>query len=173
MRLRDSQFIKVTFILIIAVFTIAGCSGRLLTYKGDKVTQKDLMVLLKDGNQQGVWKTNELAIKYQYQMSPESFIIAGTTELVGGLAMGFRWITRLSVYLLFLDNHGTVIENTLVYSSGNHHSTDTDTIPMVFETTIPIPEGARAISFAYEGELMGAGTLDRTTYNIWSSPSRR
>jgi hypothetical protein len=163
MHFRDNRFIKI-FVLMIAAFSLAGCSGRLLTYKGDKVTQKNLMVLLKDGNQQGQWKTSELAITYQYQKSPETLKIDGTTELVGGFAIGFRWITRLAVYLLFLDNQGIVIENVLIYSLGGRLATDT--IPMVFESTMPIPEGARTISFAYEGEL------DRD-YDIWFSPSRK
>jgi len=162
MHLRDNRFIKATF-LMIAVFTLAGCSGRLVTYQGDKVTQKNLLVLLKDGNQQGVWKTNELAITYQYQMTPEALKITGTTDLVGGFALGFRWITRLAVYLLFLDNQGIVIENVLIYALGNHHATDS--IPMAFEKTMPIPEGARTISFAYDGVLDGE-------YDIWFSPSR-
>jgi len=167
MHLRDKRFIKATFFLMIAAFTLAGCSGRLFTYKGDKITQKNLMVLLKDGDQKGVWKTNELAITYQYQMTPETLKIAGTTELVGGLAVGFNWIQRLAVDLLFLDNQGIVIENALVYSPGSHRSIDN--IPMDFEKTIPIPEGARAISFAYEGELTGSGG----GYSIWFSPSRQ
>ena len=156
---------------MIAAFTLAGCSGRLLTYKGDKVTQKNLMALLKDGNQQGVWKTNELAIIYQYQMTPETLKISGTTELLGGFGIGFSWIKQLAVYLLFLDNQGIVIENALILSEGNYR--EIDTIPMVFEKTIPIPESARTISFAYDGELAGAGTLDRTSYGIWFSPSRK
>ena len=32
---------------------------------------------------------------------------------------------------------------------------------MVFEKTIPIPEGARTISFAYDGELTGSGAEDQ------------
>jgi len=171
MQLRDNQFIKTTFILMIAAVTIAGCSGGLFTYKGAQVTQESLMAQLKDGNQQGVWKTNELAITYQYQMTPEILKIAGTTELLGGFAIGFSWIKHLAVNLLFLDNQGIVIENALIYSAGNHRSIDT--IPMDFEKTIPIPEGARTISFAYEGELRGSGTEDQTAYNIWFSPSRQ
>jgi hypothetical protein len=171
MHLRENRFIKTTLFLMMAAFIIAGCGGKLFTYKGDKVTQKNFMVLLKDGDQQGVWKTNELAITYQYQMTPETLKIVGTTELLGGFAIGFSWIKYLAVYLLFLDDQGIVIENALIYSAGNHRPIDT--IPMAFEKTIPIPEGARTISFAYEGELTGSGTEDQTAYNIWFSPSRR
>ena len=168
--LRGVRFITVTFLLMIAVFTIAGCGGRLFTYKGDKVTQPNLMVQLMDGNQQGEWKTNELAIKYQYRMTPETLMFAGTTELVGGFATGFTNITHLAVYLLFLDNQGIVIENVLIYAGQNNISLH---IPMDFERTIPIPDRAQAISFAYDGELAVSGRDGGAAYNIWLSPSRQ
>ena len=171
MRLRNNQFMKATFFLLIAVFTIAACGGKLFTFKGGKITQKNLMFLLQDGNQQGVWKTNELAIKYQYQLTSETLKIAGTTELLGGFATGFSWIKHFAVYLLFLDGQGIVVENILIYSAGSYRSIDT--IPMEFEKTIPVPEGTRTISFAYDGELTEAGADDHASYSIWFSPSRR
>jgi hypothetical protein len=170
MRLRDSQFIKATVVLLVAAFTTAGCGGRLFTYKGDKITQQNLMVQLQDGNQQGEWKTNELAIKYQYQMTPETMNISGTVELLGGFAIGFSQIGRLAVYLLFLDDQGIVIENDLIYSVGNHHSINMT--PMLFEKSIPIPAGVRAMSFAYDGVLVDPGDEDSTAYSIGFSPSR-
>ena len=168
--LKGVRFIKAVFLLGIAAVIISGCGGRLFTYKGDKVTQQNLMVVLKDGNQQGEWKTNELAIKYQYQMTPETLKIAGTIELVGGFATGFSYITHLAVYLLFLDNQGIVIENALIYAGENNISIP---IPMGFERTIPIPEGAQTISFAYDGELADSGQDGGAAYNIWLSPSRQ
>jgi hypothetical protein len=170
MHLRINPFIKASLILMIAAFAIAGCGGRLFTYKGDKVTQQNLKIPLKDGNQQGEWNTNELAIKYQYRMMPETLNIAGTTELLGGFATGFSQIGRLSVYLLFLDNQGIVIENALIYSAGNHQSSNM--IPMAFKRTIPVPEGASMISFAYDGVLVDPGEVT-TAYSIGFSPSRQ
>lgn len=157
-------------ILMIAAFTIAGCGGRLFSFKGTTISQQNLIVQLEDGNQQGEWKTNELAIKYQYRMTPETLNIAGTTELLGGFATGFSQIERLALYLLFLDNHGIVIENALIYSAGNRQPSKI--YPMAFERTIPIPEGARTISFTYDGVLVDPGD-DATAYSIGFSPSRR
>jgi hypothetical protein len=171
MHLKGNQFIKVAFLLVITAFTITGCGGSLFTFNGYKVTQQNLTVQLEDGNQQGEWKTNELAIKYQYQMMPETLKIAGTTELLGGFATGFSQIGRLAVYLLFLDNQGIVIENSLIYSAGNHQSSNM--FPMAFERTIPIPEGTRTISFAYDGVLVDPGDDGATSYSIGFSPSRQ
>jgi hypothetical protein len=144
MSLRSNRFMKLAFLLMILSFTIVGCGGGLFTYNGYKVTQKDLIVQLEDGNQQGEWKTNEIAIKYQYQMTPENLKIDGTIELIGG----FRYFSHLAVYLLFLDNQGVVIENSLIYSGENDHPIVK--IPMDIEKTIPIPGGAQTISFAYD-----------------------
>ncbi len=163
---RDCRYIKATIFIMIATSIVSACSPRLFTYRGSKVTQKNLMVLLKDGDQKGVWKTNELAIKYQYQMTPETLEIAGTTELLGGFAIGFEQIQRLAIYLLFLDNQGIVIENAPVYLTANYRNINT--IPMDFKKTIPIPDGTRTISFAYDGELTGLGG----GYSIGFSPSR-
>jgi hypothetical protein len=162
---RDFRYLKATICILITAGIFSACSHSLFTYKGDKVTQKNFMVLLKDGDQKGVWKTNELAIKYQYQMTPEALHIAGTTELLGGFSTGFDQIQRLAVYLLFLDNQGIVIESALVYLTANYRMINP--IPMNFEKTIPVPEGARTISFAYDGELTG-----RSGYSIGFSPSR-
>lgn len=163
---RDFRYLKAIICVVITAGIVSACSPSLFTYKGGKITQKNFMVLLKDGDQKGVWKTDELAIKYQYQMTPEALHIAGTTELLGGLSTGFDQIQRLAVYLLFLDNQGIVIENTLVYLTANYRMMNP--IPMNFEKTIPIPEGARTISFAYDGELTGLGG----GYSIGFSPSR-
>jgi hypothetical protein len=152
---RDFRYIKAIICIMITACMVSACSPELFTYKGDKITQKNLKALLKEGDQNGVWKTNELSITYQYQMTPETLKISGTTELLGGLATGFDQIKQLAVYLLFLDNQGVVIESALVYSTANNRTVDE--IPMVFEKSIPIPDGARTISFVYNGELTGLG----------------
>jgi hypothetical protein len=165
--LRGVRLMKRVFWLMIAAFTLAGCEGGMVTYKGDKIPQQNFMVRLQDGNQQGEWKTNELAIKYQYLVTPETLKITGTVELVGGFAIGFNYINHLAVNLLFLDNQGNVIKSSLVYAGSNNLSIP---IPMPFERIIPIPEGAQQISFSYDGELIDA-THDRTSYSIWFSPT--
>ena len=96
-------------------------------------------------------------------MTPETLKITGTNALVGGFAIGPNIVHRLAVYLLFLDNQGIVIENVLVYA-GDY--VGVIPLPMEFERTIPMPEGARMISFAYDGVVPGE-------YTIGFSPSRQ
>jgi hypothetical protein len=141
---KDRQFIKGFFIVMIAAIFLAGCSGNLFSYKGSKITQESLMVRLQDGNQQGVWRSNELAIMYRYQMSSQVLKLSGTAELAGGN----KYFSHIAVYLLALDDQGVIMADTLIYSGEN--SRRMIMIPMDFEKTIPLPEGAMAISFAYD-----------------------
>jgi hypothetical protein len=165
--LRGVRFMKAVLVPMIAAFTIAGCGGSTVTYTGDRVTQQNYMIQLQDGDQQGEWKTNEVAIKFQSRTTPEILKIDGTVELVGGFAIGFNYINNFSVNLLFLDAQGNVIGNSLIYAGNTNLSIP---IPMRFERSIPVPGGARQISFAYNGELIDSNVRDRTSYSIWFSP---
>jgi hypothetical protein len=170
MHLKDTIFTKTTLFIFFAIFFIAGCGGRLATHNKDKVTQKNYMRMLQNGDQEGEWRTNELAIIYKYKMTPESLDISGTAELLGGLYSGFGLIDRLEVYLLFLDSQGVVMENVALSSFGR---LATGSIPMVFESNLPIPEGARTITFAYEGVLKGVSSMSQTTYEMNFYPYKR
>ncbi|MBI5593358.1 MAG: hypothetical protein HY881_23120 [Deltaproteobacteria bacterium] len=162
------RFMQVFFLIMVAVVSFNGCNGRLFSYKGVTITQKNRMVQLQQGDHQGIWKTNELELNYHYQMLPETLNISGTVNLVGGFATGFSSVDRLVVQLLFLNNQGTVIENFIVYSANNYHSINY--IPMIFDRTIPIPAETHAISFTYDGMLSDGGGDGPTGISIWNFP---
>lgn len=156
--------------VILAVVALTGCSSKFFTYKGATLTQENYIVELEQGEQQGVWKTNELAINYRYHLTPESLKISGVVNLIGGFAIGFNSVDRLVVQLLFSDNQGVVIDNVNIYAADHRHSIQF--IPMSFEAVVPVPPNTTAISFAYDGRLSdGAGTLEGTSVDIWYFPS--
>jgi len=142
-------------LIMAAAIALSGCNGRLFSYKGATITDQNNMIQLEQGDRQGIWNTNELALNYHYTVSSETLRISGNVNLIGGFATGFSSVDRLVVYLLFLDNQGTVIDNVIMYSADYHHSTRY--IPMNFDTTIPIPAGTHAMSFIYDGTLSDSG----------------
>ncbi len=159
---------KMVCLTLIALVALTGCNSRLFSYKGATITQPDHMIQLQQGEQQGVWKTNELALNYRYQMMPETLKISGTVNLIGGFYYGFSAVDHLIVQLLFLDNQGTVLDNVNMYCADNHHPIHL--VPMDFDETIQIPAGARAIAFAYDGVLVDGGGDDSTSVTIWNFP---
>jgi hypothetical protein len=160
-----------SLMIIIAIIGVTGCGGKFTVEKGDKVSRKNFLIPIKDGKQQGEWKTNELSIAYEYEIASKTMGIAGTVQLLGGFSIGFQWITGLQAHLLLLDEQGFVMEIIPVYSSGLRRTSDSRA--MVFESKIPIPESVRTFSFAYEGELKGAGALDSSTFSIQFSPVKK
>jgi hypothetical protein len=168
MKTNNYGLLQKSFLIMVSVVALTGCNGRFFSYKGATITHQDYMIQLQQGNQQGIWETNELSLNYHYQMSPDTLKIFGTVSLIGGFATGFSSVDRLIVQLLFLNNQGTVIDDVIMYSADNHHSTKY--IPMNFDRTIPIPAGTRSISFAYDGELSDGNGDDSTRVSIGNFP---
>jgi len=163
------RFLQKSFLIVIAAIVFTGCNGSFLSYKGATITHQNHMIKLQEGDQQGIWKTNELSLKYHYQITPETLKISGDVNLAGGFLHGFSTIDRLVVQLLFLNNQGTVIDNVILYSAENHRPIDLT--PMSFDKTIPISQETQAISFTYDGVLFdGGGSDDSTSVNIWNFP---
>jgi hypothetical protein len=162
------NYYKNIFILC-AVISLSGCSGTFLSYKGKVITQENNIIDLKQGDQQGIWKTNELSIIYHYQLVNGSVKISGEVDLLGGLQTGFNAVDHLIVQLLILNDNSTVINNVNIYSADHFHSTKY--IPMLFDATISIPSDAKSISFTYDGRLSdGAGVDEGTSYDFWYFP---
>lgn len=156
-----------TAICIIAALVLNACGGRLFTYKGDTVTRKNMKVTLQDGEQKGEWKTDELAVFYHYEKTSDTLKMSGNVALLAG-ATAFNIVKQLSVYLLFLDANGMVLDDPQIFSSGNFQ--DYSMLSRTFNKSLTIPQGTQSISFAYTGELFNSGTGGQTSYSIWNSP---
>lgn len=155
-------------LILLAVLSGSGCAGKFIGEKGDRVIRKNYLILLKDGKQQGEWKTNELTIFYQYETVANVVNISGNVKLKVGFSSGFRWITHLDTHLLLIDDQGRILEIVPVLSTGIQQVSDE--LPMKFESNVPLPEGTHTLSFAYEGEMKGAGAMDSTTFDIRFTP---
>ena len=150
-----------------AVLALAGCNGSLYSGRGAKITQPENLIHLQEGNQQGIWKTNELALNYRYQTASEELKISGAVNLLDGAANCCNSVKRLIVRLVFLDAQETVINSVVLYSADSYHPINL--IPMNFEGIFPIPPGTAAISFGYNGELGGSGGSSGN-FSLWYSP---
>lgn len=130
------------------------------------MTQLNNVFDLTEGDQQGVWKTNDLSISYRYQFVNGMLKISGEVALLGGLVTGFNAVDHLVVQLLLLDNDHTVINNVNIYVADHFHSTKY--IPMKFDAAVPVLPGVKSISFTYDGRVSdGAGVDEGTNYDFW------
>ena len=144
MHSRNQQFVKWLVVVLFSAGYLAGCGGNVFSYKGKKITQDALMVRLQDGDQQGVWRKNEMEIAYRYHNTSQTLKLSGTPALI----TGNKYYNHLVIYGLFLDEHGTVLEDFLLYTGENSRRVVPP--PMDFDKTLPIPQGAMAVSFVYD-----------------------
>ena len=85
MNIKIYRFLKLSFLIMVAAVILAGCSGRYFTYKDAAITQIDYVTQLQQGDKQGIWKTNELALNYKYHITPETLWLYGAVNLVAVL----------------------------------------------------------------------------------------
>jgi len=147
-----------------ALMMLTGCIGTLFSYKGAVVAQKKNRFAFQEGEQQAEWKTNELGLTYQYQKTDGTLKISGTIKPLGGLEFGFTIARSVVFNILFLDKQGTVINTSILFSTGDNYAI-TD-VPISFVRTIPVPDGTDTYSFAYSGALANSGVNASTTCNI-------
>lgn len=155
------------FWIVIAAVCLCGCNGNLHAPDTTSPPRPRKLVQLQPGNHQGVWKTDELAVKYVYQMTPETLKISGTVELVGGFSLCCNAVKRLVIRVVFFDIQENEIKSEFFYSPSNNHPIQL--LPMNFDRNFSIPAGTSTISFDYDGELISGGQgPGRVT--IWYSP---
>lgn len=155
------------WVMIAVAGMLSGCNGGGYTNKGPTVEPPKNIVQLQSGDRQGIWKTNELAVKYHYQLTAETLKISGTVSLVGGFANCCNTVQRLVIRMVFLDSQESAVGSAILYTAANHHSVDW--IPMNFDNTFTVPPGAVSISFDYDGELIGSAN-GPGRLSIWYSP---
>ena len=76
-----------------------------------KFAAQDRIPLLQGGPNTGSWESSDVSLGYQYVAQPGSFKLN-----IGGSAK--RGYDQLSVWIIFFDKHGKVLEQKSVYNSG-------------------------------------------------------
>ena len=167
-QLRPMRYILAIFSIAIVLTELTGCAGTLFSYRGKVVAEPKNRFAFKEGDQQAIWDTGDLALNYRYQKSADSLKISGTVELSSGMLTNFSTAKYLDINLLFLDKQGTVIQNMLLFSAGDHY--EFTSVRPSFEQTIPVPDGSDSFSFAYNGVLMDGKTMSTEEFTVGYFP---
>jgi hypothetical protein len=127
-----TQAMKKTFytVLVLICIGLLGCSA-----VGKVIPVEKRVQLLETTATQEVFKADGLTVLYSY------IVKDGIMTLNCSAAVRFK-MESFGVRLLFLDVQGTVLEQKLVYSSGDRST----------EKTLDVPPGTVDISFNYSGQ---------------------
>lgn len=151
--------------LLAALLILPGCQSTSSFYFGKQVDPEHV-IPLPGGVENDKWSTFDLTITYSYTEDENIYNVNGQVELSDHYRMNYTSLRRLDVYLLFLDNHSTVLETARLASSYTHDLEAS--IP--FTVRLPIPKNAVAFSFAYDGDAKDSDGKKGSVYSFWHLP---
>lgn len=141
------------------LFLLPGCQSQNISsyYQGLLVNQTESLPLPDKELQNGIWKTYDLLLDYQYQTEGNSLRISGSTVLSDFYQINMTFLRRLDLFLFFLDKDSRVLETAQLLKV---MSSSLDS-PLTFKKTVQIPQATKAIAFGYNGVARNGRDLTR------------
>uniref|UniRef100_A0A7C4MS26 Lipoprotein n=1 Tax=Desulfatirhabdium butyrativorans TaxID=340467 RepID=A0A7C4MS26_9BACT len=146
------------------VALLAGCG--MSSLNDVKPIAKKYRLPLKEDVQEGTWTSKDIQVGYRYRIgAPGTLELSGDLALDNYLITGFTAIDRLTLSVLFLDAEGRILGQKAIYLVAGRQPVDQ---LMRFDRILALPEGAKAFSFSYSGEVSASGDNDgRSNWNFW------
>ena len=157
-----SQPLKTVLVGFAAMLSLMaqGCVETSMRYHGNAPSpDMSLFVLQKGGVQSGTWQTFDITIDYSYSQNAEGLDISGQAVLSEHYQMNYDGISKLDLFLFFLDEDSRVLETVRIAWSMTGRVTEI----MTFSQKLTVPSGAKNLSFGYDG----AATADRSGGTIF------
>ena len=163
--------IKLAIVFFLIPFFIA-CSGVNPLSSGAWVEEKNRIPVLQDDQQEGSWKTRDLAINYELRQDGNTIHISGEVDFGKHIGGGFSTLETLTVYIHSLKDNGIVLQTKPVKTFGYRRHFDLMG-PMTFNGQFNASGEAEivAVAFSYSGTVMEGG--GRTTWDFWKIPRRK
>ena len=139
------------------LFVASGCIEIPMLFHGNTVSSVPVVDLL-EGPAAGRWETFDLIIDYKYIKQGDRFEISGQAALSQHYQMTYDGISRMYVYIFFLDKDSRVLETAYLVNAWAGNTQDIQN----FSKSYKVPNGTTGVSFGYSGEA--SGDLGNTTF---------
>jgi hypothetical protein len=145
-----SNKIRVLCLVLTCLLSLVatGCVETAMMFHGNSPSPAmNVVALQKGGAQSGTWETFDITINYMYVQSGETLEISGQAVLSQHYQMGYSSISRLLIYLFFLDENSRVLKTAQITQAMTSATDET----MAFSQQYAVPAGAKSLSFGYDG----------------------
>ncbi len=142
--MEENMLISIKKTLILSLFALVSLGFLGCANIGHIVPVDNRIQLNEKKDNQGNFIDGDLTLNYDYSMTGKNLYLSGDASYRGG-------VDYLNIYVLFLDQTGTVLQQKIIYSSGYrvYQSWQAD---RKFQTNLVVPNGATALAFAYYSE---------------------
>lgn len=150
------------------IIFLNGCMVGMAGWKGH-IVKKDNRIPIEEinGKTGGVWKTDDLSIKYDYLIRGDRIQLDGETILTDKLTH-FTTLDHLSIMVQFLDREGMVLGHEILYISSSR-----TWIPMArlsFSRSFVFPSKTASMSFSYSGKVSDGDGDEGIDWDFWNTP---
>ncbi len=131
------------------LFVASGCVEIPMLFHGNTVSSVPVVALLEGSPAAGRWETFDLIIDYKYIKQGDGFEISGQTALSQHYQMTYDGISRMDVYIFFLDKNSRVLETAYLVTAWTGNTQDSQD----FSKSYKVPNETIGVSFGYSGEV--------------------
>ena len=160
--------IKHIVTVVFCIFFLHGCVIGMAGWKGHNVREENRIHLGNNaGKSSGVWKTDDLSLKYDYLIRGDRIQLDGETTLTDKLTH-FTTLDHLSIMVQFLDKEGVVLGHEILYISSSR-----TWIPMArlsFSRSFILPSKTASMSFSYSGKVSDGIGDEGIDWDFWNTP---
>ena len=136
------------------LFLAVGCVETAMKFQGNPVSSVPVIELQEGGPHAGIWETFDIVMDYQYKQNGSVLDISGQYALGEHYRMTYDTVSRIRVYLFFLDKDSRVLETVDFPDTGISRIEDSQR----FSRSYKVPAGTTGISFGYSGVASEKGS---------------
>ena len=163
----NGLMIRLVMVLAVVAF-LGGCQGSLLNVQGQNIQYADRILLKEGGQQTDQYRTDDLAIKYEYVRKGDSLTISGVVRFSNSMQGNFPTITTFNLALMLADAQGAILTQQGL-TTGYDLNVEQ---PLTFSRTMVVPAQTASMAFSYSGMASGGASFGSPTA-FWHDPIGR
>ncbi len=164
---------KVKFLAAIwAVVLLFGCQTLSFDPRGRSVPEAQRIPIPESGERIGVYKTEDLTLKYKMVKSPGQLRISGEIRFTDRIGENFPLIPYFHLAAILIDVQGKVVSMAGLTSEVNYRTqyAALPDYPATFNTTIAVTENIASVAFSYTGKAYDNSDADGGSMDFWEYP---
>ncbi len=145
------------FTTLLVVCALWACANDIRTHSVGRLTKPESRVAVEAGGpHQAQWRTEDVAVIFDYHWEPDRFEVQGRVELQKRVA-NFPILDYLRVRIHFVDEEGVILATQHLWASQRRGNLHYNFVNFDFAKQYAPPPGTEMVAFSYTGAASDTG----------------
>jgi hypothetical protein len=140
--------------VLFSLVGLVACASGILSYNGRFARSESIVPLVRGGDHQLQWQTNDIIIEGTYILEGDQLNLAGQVKLQSNLA-NYTVVDFLRVNAYAVDGDGQILASYPLWQA--NPGTQPFFIKWSFQRQYTVPEATRSVAFSYQGRMSDGG----------------